>query len=151
MASEEQKEIFRVLRESQSKYTYFLLAAAGASIGFSLTQTHGVVLSWSQVPLGIAVLCWGVSFFCGCRNLEYVSSTLYANSEMLDIEAGRHREVGSHPQMVQAASEGIRQAIESNINSASALGKRQFRFLILGAFLYVSWHVFEMWLRVSVQ
>lgn len=148
MASEEQNEIIRVLREYQSKYTYFLLAAAGASIGFSLTQTQGVILSWSQVPLGIAVFCWGVSFFCGCRHLEYVSSTLYANSEMLDVEAGKHREVGNHPQMIHAASEGIRQAIENNINAASALGQRQFRFLILGACLYIFWHVLEMWLRV---
>lgn len=150
MASEEHREIFRTLRESQSKYTYFLLAAAGASIGFSLSQTQGAALTWSHVLLGIAISCWDVSFFCGCRHLEYVSSTLYANAEMFNIESGRHPGVGNHPEMVQAASKGIRQAIASNSDTASSLGKVQFRALITGACFYVGWHIFEMWLQVSV-
>ncbi|OOE43101.1 hypothetical protein BZG11_06190 [Salinivibrio kushneri] len=150
MASDEYREIYRALRESQSKYTYFLLAAAGASIGFSLNQTQGLALTWSHLPLGIAILCWGVSFFCGCRHLEYVSSTLYSNAAMLQIEAGRHSSVGSHPEMVQAASEGIRQAINSNVSKASSLGQIQFRALIVGACFYIGWHVIEMGLRAPV-
>ncbi len=149
MVSDEHREIVRTLRESQSKYTYFLLAAAGASIGFSLNQTQGLAITWSQLPLGIAILCWGVSFFCGCRYLEYVSSTLYSNAEMLRIVEGQHPDVGSHPQMVQAASAGIRQAMAKNTSTASSLGTIQFRALICGGCFYIGWHVIEMWLRVS--
>ncbi len=149
MSSEAQREVFRVLRESQSKYTYFLLAAAGAAIGFTLTQTQDESLAWSQWPLGIAVFLWGSSFFCGCRHLAYVNSTLYANAALLKIESGQHPQVGNHPQYMEAASEGVRQAIEQNSESANQLGHWQFRFLIAGAVLYVIWHVFEMYLRMS--
>jgi hypothetical protein len=58
--------------------------------------------------------------------------------------------VGSHPEMVQAASEGIRQAIDSNVSKASSLGQIQFRALIVGACFYIGWHVIEMWLRAPV-
>lgn len=97
--SEEIREVYRQLRLAQEKYVYFLLAAAGAAIGFALSQTHDSVLSRSQLPLGAAVLCWGLSFFFGCRHLAYVSSTLYANAELLKVEGGQHPEVGRHPQL----------------------------------------------------
>lgn len=147
MSSESQLEVYRALRESQSKYTYFLLAAAGAAIGFALTQTQNIGISCSQIPLGIAVILWGLSFYFGCRRLAYVNSTLYANSALLNIESGQHPEVGNHPQHMQAASEGVRQAIESNSEIANKLGHWQFRTLIAGAVFYVSWHVLEMYLR----
>lgn len=149
MVSDEHREIVRTLRDSQSKYTYFLLAAAGASIGFSLNQTQGLAIAWSQLPLGLAIACWGLSFFCGCRYIEHVSSTLYSNAEMLQVVEGQHPEVGSHIQLVQAASAGIRQAMAENSSKAGSLGRTQFRALISGGCFYVGWHIIEMWLRVS--
>lgn len=145
--SEEIREVYRQLRLAQEKYVYFLLAAAGAAIGFALSQTHDSVLSRSQLPLGAAVLCWGLSFFFGCRHLAYVSSTLYANAELLKVEGGQHPEVGRHPQLRTAASEGICSGIEDNSNRANRLGHIHFRFLVVGAVLYIGWHIFEMWLR----
>lgn len=147
MSSEVQREVFRVLRESQSKYTYFLLAATAAAIGFALNQTQAATLTWFHLPVGVAVLLWGGSFFCGCRHLAYVNSILYANAEMLRIEAGQHPQVGNHPDYMQAASSGIRQAMERNSNSANQLGHWQFRLLIAGAIFYIAWHVLQMSLR----
>lgn len=147
MASPEQLEVYRALRESQGKYTYFLLAAVGAAVGFALSQTKESALCLSQIPLGIAVGLWGLSFYLGCKNISYVNSLLYANSEMLRIESGQHPEVGQHPQMVEAASEGVRDAMESNAEKANVLGKWQFSTLIGGAVFYIIWHVIEMLLR----
>jgi len=114
MATENLREVYRQLRMAQDKYTYFLLAAAGAAIALAVNQTQGAAISWSQIPLAGAVLCWGLSFFFGCRHLNYVSSTLYSNAELLRIESGQHPQIGMHPQMIAAASEGIRKAIEDN-------------------------------------
>jgi hypothetical protein len=144
MANDAQLEVYRALRTSQDKYAYFLLAAAGASIAFAVTQTRGHHISWFQVPLGLAVLCWGLSFFFGCRNIAYVNSTLYANAELIRVQNGEHPGVGRDPQMQEAACAGIRAAIESNSNIANSLSKRQFYFLIAGAVLYICWHVTEM-------
>lgn len=149
MQSEQIMEIYRQHRASQDKYVYFLLAAVGASIAFALNQTQGLALTLSQIPLAISISAWGLSFFCGCKNIGYTNSTLYANADMLKIESGNHPEVGSHPQMISAASQGIRAAIEHNITKASRFGKLQFSLFVTGVISYVIWHTLEMWLRMQ--
>lgn len=149
MSSEQQIEIYRQHRTAQDKYVYFLLAAAGAAIGFAVSQTQGAKLSCSQIPLGFAVGLWAFSFFFGCKHLGYVASTLFANMALLKVEAGEHPEVGTHPGYMAAASEGIRSAIESNSDWASRFARWQFGSLVLGAIFYLGWHIYEMWLRTT--
>ena len=149
--SEDTREVYRALREAQNKYTYFLLAAAGAAMALSVNQTQGVALAWSQVSLGAGVLSWGLSFFFGLRHLGYVTSTLYANAELLRVESGQHPEFGSNPQMMAAANQGIREAIKSKSDRAVRTGHLQFGFMIAGAVLYFLWHVLEMYLSSVSQ
>src|SRR5258706_3491162 len=113
MLSEQQIEVYKQHRAAQEKYVYFLLAAVGAAIALVVTQPQGAKLAYSQIPLAFAVVLWGLSFFFGCKHLGYAESTLFANSVLLKVEAGRHPQVGGHPQLMSAASEGIREAIES--------------------------------------
>ena len=140
-------EIYRSLREAQNKYAYFLLAAVGAAIALVLNQTQGAALSWSQLPLGAAVLSWGLSFFFGCRHLAYVSSTLYANAQLFRVKRGQHPQVGSDPQCVAVATAEFKAAAEENSNRGNRFGHLQFRLFVTGAALYVGWHVLEMYLR----
>ena len=147
MASEPQIEVYRQHRTAQDKYIYFLLAAAGAAIAFAVNQTQGAKLAWSQLPLAGAVVCWGLSFFCGCRHLGYIESTLFANDALFRVLAGHNPQVGRHPQRINVASEGLQGAIESNSKWASRFARWQFSCLVLGAVSYLVWHVVEMWLR----
>jgi hypothetical protein len=147
MSSDPINEVYKQFRTAQDKYAYFLLAAAGAGIALAVNQTHGARLSWSQAPLGGAVLMWAASFFSGCRHLEYLTSSLYANLELLRVKGGKHPDVGTNPELIAAASEEIRKAVASNSECSSQHAGAQSRFLIWGATLYVVWHVLEMWLR----
>ena len=147
MSSEQQIEVYKQHRAAQEKYVYFLLAAVGAAIALVVNQTQGAKLAYSQIPLAFAVTLWALSFFFGCKHLGYVKSTIYANSDLLKVQAGEHPRVGAHPQLMVAATEGIRKAIESNSKWASRFARWQFGSLVLGAICYLGWHVFEMWLR----
>lgn len=142
--SEQSNEIFRALRESQNKYVYFLLATSAAGIGLAVQQTSNTALSLSQIPLGVAVLLWGVSFYCGCLHISYINSTLYANGELLSVERGEHPEVSRL--LIPAASEGIKEAMQSNSNIANRYGRWQFKLLILGAAFYIFWHIMVMYI-----
>jgi hypothetical protein len=62
MAGSAREEIYKATREGQDKYTYFLLAAAGAAVAFAVTQSQTATLTWSKVPLALAVLSWAFSF-----------------------------------------------------------------------------------------
>lgn len=143
--SEDRREVNRLLRESQNRSTYFQLAAAGAAIGFSLNQTHAHTLVWSDIPLGIAVFCWGASFYAGCTYANYVSAILYDNVDFLDVRAGTHRAVGQSPQLIHIASEAVVTAMERKSSKANDLAKEQFTFLIGGGLFYIVWHIMQMW------
>jgi hypothetical protein len=147
MPADDQLEIYRQHRAAQEKYIYFLLAAVGAAIALAISQTQGAKLALSQVPLGIAVVLWGLSFICGCKHLAYVESTLYANAALLKVQAGEDQRTGQHPQLIAAASDGIREAIDGNSGKAQLYARLQFTLFVLGATCYIGWHVFEMWVR----
>jgi hypothetical protein len=134
-------------RELETEVTYFLLAAAGAGIALAVNQTRDMGLARPQVPVGAAVVCWALSFFFGCRHLRYVSSNLFANFQLLNLQAGEHPSFGSNPEMIAAASEGIRNAITGNDERSGRFARWQFTLIVLGAILYVVWHVCEMYLR----
>jgi hypothetical protein len=142
-----QLELYRATAAAQDKFTYFLLAAAGAAIAFAATRTQELRLAWSQLPLGFAVVLWGLSFYLGCLRVQQAISVFYANFELLKIQSGEHNQVGRHPQLVEAASDGIREAIEKNLERAAVFWKLQFLFLIAGTAAYLAWHVLEMYLR----
>jgi hypothetical protein len=131
--------------DSQDKYTYFLLAAAGAAIGFAVQKTEGLPLSWWLSPVALAALAWGGSFYCGCQNLTWVGAAVSANHALLQLRQGSHPQQPPHPQLVEAAQSGTLTALEKNMEKAQFYAKWQFRLIVLGAVLFIAWRVLEMW------
>ncbi len=136
--------ISQQLSEAQSKYTYFLMAVAASAIALAVQRTTGKPLNWEMIPLGLAVACWAGSFFAGCRNRAYFSSTLYANGALLQIQDGTHPDVPFHPDTVKAASQGVREAAEENSSMANFWGHLQFRLLVSGVISFLVWHIIVM-------
>ena len=145
--TETEREVYRALRDSQTRYTYFLLTAAGAGIALAVHRTQGDALSRSQILLGLAVMSWGLSVLSGCIHLGYVNSNLFANLNLLGVEAGRLDELVEHPMLIAPTVRAIRKIVEHNTNWATRFGQAQFMTLMLGGVLYVAWHVLEMYLR----
>jgi hypothetical protein len=147
MPDDLQTTLYNAQRSAQEKYDYFLLTAAGASVAFAVNQTQGAKLAWSQLPLGAAVLAWGLSFLFGCLRLQYIDATIFANFNLQKIQRGKHPEVGSDPQMIEAAAAGTRQAAETNSDRGRRFARLQFYTFAAGASLFVAWHVWEMYLQ----
>lgn len=147
MSDQRLLEVYRARQAAEDKYAYFLLAAAASGIGFAVSQTRNEALSYSLLPLGFGVVCWAISFYCGCKHLEYVSSNLYANYNLLQLTMGEHPDLPRHPQLAKAAEEGLRAAIEKNGEMAASYARSQFRFLVTGGCAFLVWHIIGMYLR----
>jgi hypothetical protein len=143
---EEQKEIQKQFRQQQEKYTYYIIALCVAAIGFSVNKTIGVPLILIQIPLGIAVLAWGTSIFCGLKFLRFVISNLFTNNEYFEIIQGNNPEIGKNPQIIEAAEEGIKQAMQSNSKTASKLANWQDALFLVGFISFLVWHLIEMYM-----
>ena len=147
MSDNSTRYLHELLTNAQSKYVYFLLAAAASAIALALNRTAGEPLRYEQVPLGLAVLCWGLSFFCGCRYLAYADVGLQLNIELVLAETGEHPKIPKGRGWRDAASEQFRKLAESKGEKTRMYAARQFGFLIAGAILYIIWHVLGMALR----
>ena len=143
MAGEAYLAVARAHRDLYTRYAFYLLAVVGAAVGFALNQTQGAVLAWSQVPLGLAISSWFLSFYFGLRQLKSVLATLLANSLLLAVEDGHHPELPNSPE----TRAKIMKKIEQSGKHAGRLSELQVWALLIGVFFYVSWHVLEMYLR----
>jgi hypothetical protein len=126
------REMYGALRAATDKYVYFLLAAAGACIAFAINQTNDAALSPYQLPLGGAVVSWGLSLFFGCRNILAVMAVLEGSYRYGD-ESENH--------------EALAKSIAMSEGRAARYLRWQFVLLLVGAALFVCWHVIEMYLR----
>jgi len=131
--------------DSQDKYTYFQLAAAGAAIGFAVQKTEGLPLSWWLLPVAAAALLWGFSFFFGCKNIDWVQRSMSANFDLLQLRQGSHPDQPPHPQILEAAVSGVSSALKGNTDRAGFYARWQFRCLVAGAVCFIAWRIVEMW------
>lgn len=137
-------DLYKLHRAGQDKYTYFLLAAAGAAVAFAVTKTEGLTLSWWLVPVGLAILSWGCSFYCGCTNVLFVQGAVAANTTLLKLRMGSHPMQPTTTAQMNIALEVTQKGMATNIDKAAAHGQWQFRFLVAGAVLFIGWRVAEM-------
>lgn len=138
-------DLHKLHSAGQEKYTYFVLAATGAAMGFAIQKTEGLPLSLWLIPTAIAVLCWALSFYLGCRNVDRSQAAVMANYALLQLIQGTHPEQPQHPTETEAAKSGVRKAMRTNIEQASTAYRWHFRMLLAGALCFLLWRVLEMY------
>ena len=149
MANDAKLEIYRALREGQFKYTYFILAATGASIGLAIHQTQDKVICITQLPLVLALVFWGLSFYFGCRYISHLHDSYYHNFMILKGEGILSDEWvrGEQRKKIEQQIDTIGNDMEKTIDSAEKDSTMQFICLICGAVSFISWHILEMYIR----
>lgn len=147
MSKEEIKVLHGQLTSSQNKYTYFILAFSASAIALVMKQTNTAVFSYSLIPLSVAILCWGGSFFAGCKNIHYTNSHMHANIEYLKIIQGTHPLVGNNHKSMSIAVDRISREMNINSNRANTFSIWQFRLAVYGGLSYIIWHLIEMTIR----
>jgi hypothetical protein len=148
MADDIETTIYNAHLEGRSKYVYFLLAAAGACIAFAVNQTQTAALAWSQIPLALAVLCWGTSFSFGCWHLQQVGGALYDNMDLIKVQRGKHRITGRDIGAINQISDMLRAGIQKSSSRSVLYYRWQFYMLIIGAVFFIAWHITSMYLRL---
>ena len=145
MNTEKIMELHKQHRESQSKYTYFILAVAASAIAFAVQKTSGSTYTWFQLPLGGAITFWSLSFYYGCRNIDWVQTAVMANQSLLSLYDGVHPEQPETNEETKIAIAGTMKALMLNVETAKKCGDRQFNYLVIGAILFILWHLLDNW------
>jgi len=144
-----QLEIQKQHREKYDKYIYYLIALTVSAIGYSIYLTLNQPLKYSQIPLGFAVLFWGCSVYLGLSQLKIEMHLLYLDNEKIDLLAGNNPKTGSHPEKIKIGFDVLTNIINKQATRISNHGYLQDRFFYAGTFLFVIWHLLEMYLRTK--
>jgi hypothetical protein len=112
--NEIQNEVEKEFSDHQSKLFYYTIALCVTAIGFSVYQTVGKPLAWSQIPLGLAVLCWGLSIYCGFTFLRKVIANLWVRYDAFNVLKGTHELSGNHPEKMQIGLEVMYETSKKN-------------------------------------
>jgi hypothetical protein len=138
-------ELYKQHRTGQDKYAYFLLAIVASAIAFTVNKTTGIKVTFTDVPLGLSVVLWGLSFHFGCKYLEWCQTSMYSNFNLLQLKKGVHPDQPNHSQEVNAAIQGVTEALESNSTRAGKYSNWQFKCAIYGALMFLTWHVVKVY------
>ncbi|NUB43643.1 hypothetical protein GEU84_004535 [Fertoebacter nigrum] len=132
----EQIELHKLHFATREKLIYFLLASAGAAIGFAITLRDSLPLEWPSILVILAIGVWAVSFWAGIRAIMNINHFVYANAGYL--KAQNEVPVGYHPALFEIATEASFDPIQKRI---SRWQKLQLYGLVLGALFLMIWRV----------
>jgi hypothetical protein len=143
------EEFQRQFYASQDKYVYFLLAAAASAIALTMQQTSTSALTFWQIPLGSAIVCWGSRFVLGCLNRNKHLETLMLSNDCHLVEEGTHPLVVGRNVNLKEVSIAMREQLAKDSKSLRKTFDYQLYFLLAGATCYLVWHILEMWHRTA--
>lgn len=133
---DEQTELHKLHFASREKLTHFLLASAGAAIGFAITLRDALPLEWPNLLVILAVVFWALSFWGGIRAIMNMNHLVYANSGYLKMK-GESAAV-YHAALLKVATEVSFDPIQRRVNRWQ---KVQLYGLVFGAVSLLVWRV----------
>ena len=140
-------ELFRQHRDFNNRFIYFLLAVAASGVAFAIQKSENAALEWPLIPLGLAVVSFGLSFYFGISTLRKVGAALGGNYSLLQLKVGAHPGQPPAGEATEAAVKGTYRAIEESLNDAQKFSYRQIRLLFTGGIFFVVWHVLDLYLK----
>lgn len=130
--------------EARSKYAYFLLAAAGAALGYGLQKLDGQPRNWITALAVVSCVCWMSSIFLGCLALE--NAHLTHNYVVKGYHLDLLRLGGS---LQAAAAQHVAGEVEKRFDRARKAHTWQrdwqFYLLIAGVIVFAAWRLTVWW------
>jgi hypothetical protein len=136
-----QKELVKKFRESQEKFVYYIIALSVSAIGFAIYRTVDKELNLTQIPLGLSVLSWGISIYCGLNFLKFYISQLFDNAIYLEFKSDNTINES------KKATDLKKMKIDIINNSEIGLVffNWQNKLFYTGIVLFIIWHIIEMY------
>ncbi|HHF3072500.1 TPA: hypothetical protein ACPJ1I_004616 [Vibrio diabolicus] len=148
MKLEREDSLINAYRESREKIIYFVLAASGSAIGFAMTQTKMEAFQSHHYIWLAAIFLWATSFLCGIKALDYQKQLTLNNAMSLRSERVPPSEL-KLPQGPLPPKQALSIVYEQANKRFNLYERAQLYTLLLGALVYISWHVVRMLLNIS--
>ncbi len=116
------------------RFDQFIIAVNGALIAYSMKQIEDEILTVSQIPLGMAIIFWGLSFYYGINSIRRLITT-----RIIGVLKERN-EIKLNPEFFQMARDKF-----NEVGSlANKNNKRMYNYLYAGGISFIIWQIIEM-------
>jgi hypothetical protein len=132
----------RELDKITANFTQFIIAANGALIAYAIKQAEDRPLEYKLIPLGLAILAWAISFYCGISSIRKIVS-----ARIIEEFRNTSESLKKYPDLYQKAKDD---AIRIG-NISNRYNNRMFDLLYIGGILYVVWQILEMSFRTKAS
>ncbi len=146
------QRIAEAVRSLQTRHTYFLLGAAASGIALAVSQTMDAVPEPRLLILAAAVASWAASFVTGCRYATGSVGLLLLNADVLKARHGKsaaNELPGSERMPPALVSDVLAEGYEEENAKVAKRGDWQFTLLVVGAVVYLIWHIANILSRVE--
>ncbi|MDV6342979.1 hypothetical protein [Nitrosomonas sp. Is37] len=151
MSQQSASELYKIATETTAKYIYFLLATSGAAIACSVQVAEMSKFSWPLTFLVLALLSWGLSFYAGCKSLQFdisvhnLSFDVQQHAETMRVvqEVLPEQEYSSLREDYEKYIQQVNQTLNMHDSKVSSYLGRQFRWFITGIVAFVVWRATE--------
>lgn len=131
------EEKSRDLDKISTRFAQFVIAVDGALVAYAIKQLEGQVLEWKLIPLGAAIIFWGLSFYYGINTIRKL-----IGSRVIGLYKGEF------PSMRGTDSyDRIDRAERVTMEKSNKSYTRMFFSLYCGGIMFLMWQVIEMVLR----
>ena len=129
-------DLARSFRQSQEKYTYYIVALNVTAIGYVSQQTYGEIFRSSYLLLMLAIVAWLFSAFKGLEFVQLTLSNLYENHRYLERK--------EFSNVIDFEIEKIEDGMSKSDVTAGKHFKWMNFYLIIGVVMYFIWRIVEM-------
>lgn len=137
-------EIFKVHSASRERLVHFLMASAGAAIGFSITLQKTLAFSWPDILVIIAICAFALSFWGGVRTSKHTHHLIYVNGKYLQEKSKYESAV--HPYIKDIVEKDSFEPIQNRIVRWSVV---QTHALVFGAVTLMAWRIASAYPEVT--
>ena len=129
-------DILTRARAAIEKFTYFLLAAAAASIAYAINLDTELAIDWPDMLLIAAIVVWGFSFWAGTRVLAVMLGISFWNA--LILKEASELDIDDSARHLEATEKSILRPLNRRMKIWELL---QMGLLVFGAFLVLLWKI----------
>lgn len=130
------EDLVKDFRSQQEKYVYYIVALCVTSLAYTVAITKDMKISICMVPLGLSIIAWLVSIYCGLTLVKTLLHHTYLNLELLERKENKEVDIDDIRKLISEAKKLQKKAI--------SLGDvREYSFYI-GIASFVVWRIIEM-------
>lgn len=144
------EEFFKLFQVGQNQYTYFIMAIDASGIGFVLNKIDDKAFSYSIILACLAIISWGISFYCGTRFQQIKNKRLKLEYDNMDMREPDYPGIEGDQKIIREKAVEYENIALSDQCKADTMYSCINIFVCVGIVFLICYEIWEMVVRSTI-